>query len=328
MTQATRTIVMTGATRGIGRFAAIRMLRDAPDLHLALVVRGRDNRAFLDGLTMASGNRNVSAVTADLASLASIRRAMATLRSQLDDGTLPTLHGFVGNAGLQFQNATQASVDGFEQTFAVNVLANHLIIQELMDSFVPPARIVLTTSDTHFGDFAHTGGMVPAPRWSDAMRLSRPGAFKHADTPNAGRMAYSTSKLGVIYLVHELARRLPAGLTVYSFNPGLVPGTGLARDRGLVTRLAWRMIMPALAITPIASRPSVAGAHLAAAAIGPTPGENGAYINRQRAERSSDESYDPSREVALWDTADRLCGVGSPTPAAASRSFPAGVAAE
>ena len=326
MTQATRTIVMTGATRGIGRFAAIDMLRDAPDLHLALIVRSSNDQAFLDGIASASGNPNVSAVTADLASLASIRAATAELVSRLNGGHLPPLHGFVGNAGLQFQNATQVTPDGFEQTFAVNVLANHLLVHGLADHFVPPARIVLTTSDTHFGDFAHTGGMVPAPSWSDAERLSQPGAFEHPESQTAGGTAYSTSKLGVIYLVHELARRLPPGVTVYSFNPGLVPGTGLARDRGPLARFAWRAVMPVVARTPIASRPAVAGANLAAAAIGPTPGENGSYINRRRAERSSNESYDRAREADLWHTADRLSGIRSladePIPS------PVGVAAE
>lgn len=306
MTGVTRTIVMTGATRGIGRFAAIRMLRDAPDLHLVVVVRSGDTQAVLDDLATASGNRNVSAVTADLASIDSIRTASADLRTQLDDGAIPPLHGFVGNAGLQFVNQTKVTVDGFEETFAVNVLANHLLLRELTDHFVPPARIVVTTSDTHFGDFAHTGGLVPAPQWNAPTQLARPGTFKDAATPNAGRAAYSTSKLAVIYLVHGLARRLPAGVTAFSFNPGLVPGTNLARERGPLVRFAWRTIMPLLAHTPIASRPEDAGAHLAAAAIGPTPGESGAYINRKRAEPSSGESYDPEREEELWETAERL----------------------
>ena len=328
MTQATRTIVMTGATRGIGRFAAIRMLRDAPDLHLVIVLRDRDHRTFLDGITTASGNRNVSAVTADLASLASIRAATATLRAQLGAGELPPLHGFVGNAGLQFLNATQVSVDGFEQTFAVNVLANHLIIQELMDDFVPPARIVLTTSDTHFGDFAHNMGMVPAPAWRPVDQLARPGTADHADSATAGRTAYSTSKLAVIYQVHALARRLPVGVSVYAYNPGLVPGTGLQRDAGPFTRFVFGAIMPLMTITPMASRPETAGANLAAAVIGPELGESGMYISGRKAERSSDESYDRAREAEIWATADRLLGIGAGTPAGDTHSFPVGVAAE
>ena len=306
MTGATRTIVMTGATRGFGRFAAVRMLRDAPDLHLIVIVRNPDTRAVVDDLAGASGNRNVSAVTANLGSVDSIRTALASLRTQLIDGAVPPLHGFIGNAGLQFTDQTHVTVDGFEETFAVNVLANHLLLRELKDHFASPARIVLTTSDTHFGDFAHTGGLVPAPQWDDPEQLARPGTFEDATTPNAGRAAYSTSKLGVIYLIHSLARRLPTGVTAFSFNPGLVPGTNLARERGPIARFAWRTIMPMLAFTPIASRPEVAGANLATAAIGPIPGESGAYINRTRVEPSSAESYSPEREEELWNTSERL----------------------
>lgn len=40
---------------------------------------------------------------------------------------------------------------GFEPTFAVNVLANYLLIRLLADRFTAPARIVITSSDTHAG---------------------------------------------------------------------------------------------------------------------------------------------------------------------------------
>jgi hypothetical protein len=55
--------------------------------------------------------------------------------------------------------------------------------------------------------------------------------------------------LAVIYLVHALSRRLPDGVRVFSFNPGFVPGTGLARDGGAVSRFAFRRVMPAMTHT-------------------------------------------------------------------------------
>ena len=98
----------------------------------------------------------------ELASLSSIRSAVGELERQLDTGELPPLLGFVGNAGLQMTSANRASMDGLELTFAVNVLANHLFVRLLTGRFAPPSRIVITTSDTHFGDFRHNLGMVPA----------------------------------------------------------------------------------------------------------------------------------------------------------------------
>jgi NAD(P)-dependent dehydrogenase (short-subunit alcohol dehydrogenase family) len=130
--------------------------------------------------------------------------------------------------------ATDATV---ETTFAVNVLANHVLIGELREHFLPPARIVITTSDTHFGDFKHNMGMVPGPVWREPSELATPGSADKADSARAGRIAYSTSKLAVVYYVHGLARRLPAGVEVFSFNPGLVPGTGLQRDADAISRI-------------------------------------------------------------------------------------------
>jgi NAD(P)-dependent dehydrogenase (short-subunit alcohol dehydrogenase family) len=304
-TPASRTIVMTGATRGIGKVAAVKLLQAAPDVHLVAVTRP-GAEAAVEELRELAGNPNVSSATAELESLDSMRAAIAALRNDLDQGALPPLAGFVGNAGVQFVDATRATVDGIEATFAVNVVANYVLIEELRGHLTPPARIVVTTSDTHFGDFRHNLGLVPAPRWGAPERLATPGTTEQAKTAAAGRTAYSTSKLAVIYLVHALAGRLPAGVDILSFNPGLVPGTGLARDAGPVTRFVARSVLPALTITPWARRAAVSGADLAAAAIAPAPGASGSYINGAKLESSSPESYDPEREEELWQGLERI----------------------
>lgn len=300
---------MSGATRGLGRVAAKRMLADDPDLHLVVLARS-DGAPVADALRAESGNPHVSSVSADLASLTSIRRAAATIRTDVDDATLPPLTGIVGNAGVQLLRATESSADGVETTFAVNVLANYALIEELRPGLTAPARIVITSSDTHFGDFGHTFGLVPAPRWRDPVALATPGTGEGANGAEAGRRAYSTSKLAVIYLVHALARRLEPGTDVYSFNPGLVPGTGLARDGGALARFAFQRVLPAL--TPWARSMLTSGADLAAAVTGPTPGPTSSYLNGTRAEQSSPESYDPAREDALWEALQRLTA-GRPT---------------
>jgi len=84
----------------------------------------------------------------------------------------------------------------------------------------------------HFGDFKHNAGLVPAPRWEDPERLAAPGTDSASEKTCTGRRGYATSKLAVVYLTHALARRLPWGVSVFSFNPSLVPSTGLARDAG------------------------------------------------------------------------------------------------
>ncbi|MET9817606.1 SDR family NAD(P)-dependent oxidoreductase [Streptomyces sp. NPDC006355] len=298
------TLVMTGASRGIGRVAAEHILRRSDHAHLLVVARGASGARL--AAELGAGGHAVSHVSADLGSLGSVRSAATAIRDRLDRGELPSLRGFVGNAGTQYTNALTETPDGFESTFAVNVLANHLFVRLLQDRFVAPARIVITASDTHFGDFRHNLGMVPPPAWKSPDVLVRTGAFPEPDTAAGGRTAYATSKLAAIYLVHEYARRLPTGIDAVAYNPGFVPGTGLARDAGPLTRFAMRRVLPLLALTPFATSSNAAGRYLADIVLGTTRAPTGSYVDRGRADRSSPESYDLRREGELWEAAERF----------------------
>lgn len=298
------TIVMTGASRGIGRIAAEHILRQSPDVHLVVVARGSSGAQL--AAELGAGGHAVSHVAAELGSLDSVQSAAAEICDRLERGDLPPLRGFVGNAGMQYTNALTEGPDGFESTFAINVLANHLFVRLLQDRFVAPARIVITVSDTHFGDFKHNMGMVPGPAWKSPDVLARTGAFPKPDTAAGGRTAYSTSKLAAIYLVHEYARRLPAGIEAVAYNPGFVPGTGLARNAGPVARFAMHRILPVMTLTPFATSRDAAGRYLTDVVLGTTEAPTGAYIDRGRVARSSEESYDPQRESELWDAAERF----------------------
>ncbi|CDR14704.1 SDR family NAD(P)-dependent oxidoreductase [Streptomyces iranensis] len=304
MPAANHTIVMTGASRGIGRVAAEHIVRRSPDAHLLVVARASSGARLAEEL--ATGGHTVSYVPADLGSLQSVRSAATGILDRLEGGDLPPLRGFVGNAGMQYTNALTESPDGFEATFAINVLANHLFVRLLQDHFAAPARIVITVSDTHFGDFKHNMGMVPGPAWNSPDVLARPGAFAKPSGTAGGRTAYSTSKLAAIYLVHEYARRLPAGLDAVAYNPGFVPGTGLARNAGPLSRFAMRRVLPVMALTPFATDRGAAGRYLADVVLGTTPAPTGSYVDRARVARSSEESYDPRRERELWDAVERF----------------------
>ncbi|MEU0300633.1 SDR family NAD(P)-dependent oxidoreductase [Streptomyces sp. NPDC006175] len=221
---------MTGASRGIGRVAAEHILRRSPDVHLLVVARGSSGAQL--AAELGAGGHTVSHVPADLGSLADVSSAAGKVRVRPDRGDLPPLRGFVGNAGMQYTNALTEGPDGFEATFAVNVLANHLFVRLFQDRFITPARIGVTVSDTHSGDFTHNMGMVPGPVWKSPGVLARTGVFTKRDTAVGGRTAYSTSKLAAIHLVHEYARPLPTGIDAVAYNPGFVPGTASPVTQG------------------------------------------------------------------------------------------------
>lgn len=303
MTEPDRTIVMTGASRGIGRVAARRLVREGSRAHLVLLNRG-DSPDLVEELRAHGGA--VSVVRTDLSRLRSVADAAAAVAERVREGMLPPIRTLVCNAGVQHTNALTETADGFESTFAVNVLANHVLVRRLRRYLHPRARVVLTVSDTHVGDLRHNLGMVPGPRWQPVQTLARTGAFPDPASPAAGRTAYSTSKLAAIYLVHEYARRLAPEQSVVSFNPGFVPGTDLARDADAVSRFAMRWLLPALTLTPLATSQTTAGRLLADAAIGATAAPSGSYIDRDRVARSSDESYDPERERQTWEAVEAL----------------------
>ena len=305
----TGTMLMTGAGRGLGRAAAEHLLATHPENHLLVAARGPGAERLARDLAATTGNPNVSAVSCDLASTADIRAAAHEVRRRVDAGEVPPLSGFLGNAGLQMTSRTQATPDGCEMTFAVNVLANYYVLRLLWDLFTAPARITLVTSDTHFGDLRHNLGMIPPPRWENPVQLAEPREGTRARSASEGRTAYSTSKLAVLYLVHALARRLPEGVDVYGFNPGYVPGTGLTRDAGPIVRALSRTLLHTLRATPLALSPTAAGILLADTACGARPGETGAYVDRRRTAPSAPESYDRPREEQLWSTLADLCAL-------------------
>lgn len=299
MSETTQTIVMTGATRGIGYEAVRILLRRRPDVHLALLARETSGAEVLPRLQEISPA--VSLIGIDLASKASIEAAAAQLEDLFDAGELPALRGVVCNGGVHLADALHTTVDGYETTFAVNVLSAHLLLRRLHPHLQAPARIVVTVSDAHFGDIRHTGGTLPPPRWSTPEILFQPGAFTRPERVRAGRRAYATSKLAGVHLVHEWARRLPEGVDIVSYNPSLVTGTGLARDAGGAFPFLMKWIVPVLEATPIVDTAAVAGRKLADVILGVTSAPTGSYLHRTRVTASSAESYDADRERALWD---------------------------
>ncbi|PHV68204.1 SDR family NAD(P)-dependent oxidoreductase [Williamsia muralis] len=297
-------LVFTGATRGIGRAAALRIASANPDVHLVLLARGSAGRELVDEVRRRGGT--ATAVTADLSSMRAVHEAATRIGTMAATGEIPPLGGILANAGIQHTNAITATEDDLEETFAVNVLANHLLIRVLSDHLRPSSRITVTSSDTHFGDLHHNLGMVPAPAWQHPDQLARPGAFPAAESTKAGRTAYSTSKLAVIYLVHAFARRLPGAVDIVSYNPGFVPGTGLARHADPVSRFLARNVLPALTITPLATSVETAARLLVATAMQEVEASTGDYVDRGIVTRSSEESYDLAREEELFATAERL----------------------
>ena len=196
---AAETILVTGATDGIGRATA----RELAGRGCAVIVHGRDeNRAgeAARELTAATGSPDVTWVAGDFGSLAEVR-AMA--ERVLD--TCPRLDVLVNNAGIAVRSR-DLSADGYESTLAVNHLAPFLLTNLLLHRLraSAPARIVNVSSGVH------GSGRIDL----DDLQMER--GFD-------GWEAYCNSKLANALFTCELARRVDAAEVTANFlHPGVI----------------------------------------------------------------------------------------------------------
>ncbi|MCG7609931.1 MULTISPECIES: SDR family NAD(P)-dependent oxidoreductase [Mycobacterium] len=294
-----RTVIITGANTGLGFECARALLESDPGQHVVLAVRDTQRGAEAAARLDCPGRTSVGEL--DLASLRSVRDFADTV-PRLD---VPPVTALVCNAGLQLVAGAQTTVEGYEMTWGVNHLGHFALVRHLLDALTVPARIVVVSSGTHDPE-KFTG--MPAPQYVSAGDLLRPPA--DGLTGDEGRRRYTTSKLCNMLFSYELDRRLghgARGVTVNAFDPGLMPGSGLARDYGRVQRLAWRLLMPALRMLPNVNSTRRSGANLAALVADPAlEGVTGAYFEGDRRIRSSRDSYDEVKAADLWQVSERL----------------------
>ncbi|HTI75593.1 MAG TPA: SDR family NAD(P)-dependent oxidoreductase [Mycobacterium sp.] len=290
----TKSVIITGATSGLGLECARALLSSDPSWHVVLPVRdvGRGAAA----LEQLGQPQRCTVMPMDLASLASVRAFVDDVRAS----ALPPLHAIVCNAGVQVVSGTEHTQDGVEMTFGVNHLGHFALVQGLLDTLTHPARILVVSSGTH--DPSKRTGM-PDPRYTSAADLAHPGESAEEN----GRRRYTTSKLCNVLFSYELDRRIGDGVTVNAFDPGLMPGSGLARDYSPLGRLAWRYLFPALRVLPNVNSTRTSGRHLAAL-VNDTrfDGVSGQYFEGQRPIETSAESYDLDKARDLWETSEAL----------------------
>jgi NAD(P)-dependent dehydrogenase (short-subunit alcohol dehydrogenase family) len=196
MSLETKTILVTGATDGLGKLVAIKLAEGGA----RVLLHGRDQakgETVLAEIQAATGNPNLEFYRADLAVLPQVRdlaKAVTAKHKRLDV--------LINNAGVLGREARQMTGDGQELHFQVNYLAPFLLTELLLPTLraSAPARIVNVSS----------GGQAPFD-FDDVM----------LETGYSAMRGYCQSKLGQIMNTIDLAAQLEgAGVTVTSLHPG------------------------------------------------------------------------------------------------------------
>ncbi|WP_103355826.1 SDR family NAD(P)-dependent oxidoreductase [Amycolatopsis sp. CA-128772] len=305
------TVLITGPTRNLGRHAVLAMAGrpDGQRPDLLLVGRAGRDLTAVAGEARALG-AHVHEIGCDLASLADVRAAAATVRGLLADGAVRPLRALVANAGTMSADTRRASADGYELTFAVNHLAHAQLIGDLLTSFTAPARVVLVGSNTYQANFWRKLLRVPEAKWADPAELARPAGGEQAPGMAASGVAYSNAKLAILYYAHELQRQAGPGITVSVFEPGWMPGTALGRG----APAAFQAMSRALGRIPGVSTPQRSGPLLAAMALDEKWAHlrAGAFVVKTKLTEAEPIAHDRARERRLWEaTAELLDRAGA-----------------
>ena len=323
-TSSLQTVIITGGNSGLGLACANTLLTGKIPLQVVIACRDtvRANTAIDKLKKVITNGSRVEAIQLDLASLASVRAFAKEVEQRLKDGSLAPLYGIVCNAGTQGKK--RFTTDGFEETFGVNHLGHFLLVNLLLPLLKNSGRIVVVASGVH--DPVQLAlvpsASVPAPAWNAIKELAKGNLGLEAandDEPADIGRRYSTSKLANVYFTYGLASRLPEGITVNAFDPGLMPGTGLAREYSPMMRFMWYHIMPNILpllrwlVVKNVHSPKESGAALARLIIDPAlKNSNGLYFEGLKEIRSSVASYDTIRIDELWKSSALLTGLSQP----------------
>lgn len=210
---AEQTILVTGATDGLGRGVATELAGAGA----TVLVHGRGEErgtATVDQIAETTGNDALRWYRADLSSLAEVRDLAD--RVLAEEARLDVL---VANAGigvtLPGDGKRMESRDGYELRFAINYLAHFALVRSLLPMIVDsaPARIVNVTS----------AGQAPID--FDDVMLER---------GYTGVQAYCQSKLAQVMLTIDLGEELcDAGVTANCLHPATYMPTKMVTHAGI-----------------------------------------------------------------------------------------------
>lgn len=284
-----KTVVITGANQGIGKASAVAL--GAMGARLVLVCRNEEKaRAAIVDIEKA-GAKDVSLIVGDMASQKEIRRVASEIQKKVDK-----LDVLLNNAGVLVPQR-RTTVDGIEETFAINHLGYFLLTKLLRDLLEKSgnSRIVNVSSE------AHRRGKMNF----DDLQFER--------TSYSAMAAYSQSKLANILFTKELARKLAGTkVTANCLHPGVI-ASGFGHTYGGLFSFILTLGRPFLASTEDGAKTQV---HLCSSPD--VEGITGEYWDKCKIARPTRAAQNEGDAKRLWELSEDLVAKSATTTTSTS----------
>ena len=209
-----KTIIITGATSGLGLETAKKIAKNSKKFHLIIPCRDlKKGEIIKKQIIDYSGNSNICLFQMDLSSLKSNRPFVENVKK-----LNKSIYSLVCNAGISRFTSKEKEItsEGFDIIFVSNHLGHFLLTKLLLPLMEQKGKIFFTSSDMHNPPLKEGEKF----EWLGVEALAHPN-----DNFAVNQIRYAYSKLCNLYFVYELTRKLKAEkkeIRVNAFNPGLM----------------------------------------------------------------------------------------------------------
>ena len=265
-----KTIVITGASDGLGAAAARRLSRNGEKV----VVVGRSQSKT----TAVAEEIGADYFVADFSDLSQVRALADKIRAEY-----PRIDVLANNAGGMARE-TEMTADGFEKTYQVNYLAPFLLTTQLMDVLVDSRATILNTTSS-------SQRLVPRASVTDLEDTAR----------RRPTMAYAFTKLAIVLFTMELHRRYHGrGVSAATFHPGFINSNfGDASGMRFLYFMQHRVrLVNGFIATPEKAAEQLVWLATSRPGVDWTPGE---YYVKSKIAKANRLAYDPVLAGELWD---------------------------
>ena len=197
-----KTVVVTGATSGLGQAFAI----EAAAKGARVVVVGRDAmraKETMDAIERAGGQGEL--ILGDVSTRAGVKALAQNIL-----GKFPRIDVLVNNAGGTFAQQSNTQ-DGIETTFALNTLGAFILEHELHSALAASRGRIVNLATGFLNSFPVQVDDLAAPK-------------KYSAFGQYGR----SKQASVMMTVEQAARYASEGITAVALHPGIIMGTRFA----------------------------------------------------------------------------------------------------